>query len=185
MSHQEFLHTLEQQVEEQLKEVIAVFQNLPDDQLLQPAIDGGWNIAECLAHLNSYGDFYLPRLEKAMEKAPVLQGPYRFKHSFLGGYFIAMMNPSEPTKKYKALKKYRPATIPDPHAVVSEFIQQLEVLLKIVLQAEQKNLMKVKVATTLSPLLKIHLGDAMQFVLTHNRRHLIQARKNLESQTSR
>jgi hypothetical protein len=183
MTHQEFLDTLEQQVEEQLKEVIAVFQNLPEDQLLQPAANGGWSMAECIEHLNAYGDFYLPRLQKAVSKAPAPQQPDRFKHSLLGRYFIAMMNPKDSTKKYKAMKRYRPVTLTEPHAVVSRFIQQLEELLKIIMQAEQKNLMKVNVATTLSSLIKIHAGDAIQFVLTHNRRHLLQARRNLKHQT--
>jgi hypothetical protein len=179
MTHQEFHDTLEQQVEEQLKEVIAVFQNLPEDRLLQPSANGGWSIAECVEHLNAYGDFYLPRLQKAVHKAPVLQQSDRFKHSLLGRYFIGMMNPVESTKKYKAMKRYRPVTITDPHVVVSRFIQQLEELLKIIMRAEQKNLMKVNVATTLSSLIKIPAGDAIQFVLTHNRRHLLQARQNI------
>lgn len=183
MTHQEYLFMLEQQVEEQLKEVIAVFQNLPEDRLLQPAANGGWSMAECIEHLNAYGDFYLPRLQKALSNAPALQQPDRFKHSLLGRYFIAMMNPVKSTKKYKAMKRYRPVTLTDPHAVVSLFIQQLEELLKIIMQAEQKNLMKVNVATTLSPLIKIPVGDAIQFVLTHNRRHLLQAGRNLENET--
>ncbi|MBL7844924.1 MAG: DinB family protein [Cyclobacteriaceae bacterium] len=183
MTHQEYLFMLEQQVEEQLKEVIAVFQNLPEDRLLQPAANGGWSMAECLEHLNTYADFYLPRLQKALSNAPALQQPDRFKHSLLGRYFIAMMNPDKSTKKYKAMKRYRPVTLTDPHAVVSRFIQHLEELLKIVMQAEQKNLMKVNVTTTLSPLIKIPAGDAIQFVLTHNRRHLLQAGRNLENET--
>lgn len=182
MSHQEYLYTLEQQVEEQLKEVIAVFQNLPEDRLLQPDANGGWSMAECIEHLNAYGDFYLPRLQKALSNAPALQQPDRFKHSLLSRYFIAMINPGASTKKYKAMKKYRPVGLTDPHAIVSRFIQQLEELLQLIMQAEQKNLMKVNVATTLSPLIKIPAGDAIQFVLMHNRRHLLQARKNLEHQ---
>ncbi|HRG80605.1 MAG TPA: DinB family protein, partial [Cyclobacteriaceae bacterium] len=61
LSHTDFINLIEAEVEKQLKEVILVFQNLPEDLLLQPAAEGGWSIVECFAHLNTYAEFYLPR----------------------------------------------------------------------------------------------------------------------------
>lgn len=181
MSHQEFLHTLEQQVEEQLKEVIAVFQNLPDDQLLQPAVNGGWSIAECIEHLNSYADFYLPRLRKAVEKAHDIQEGVGFRHSFIGRYFITLMDPDQSVKKYKAMKKHRPHGVTDVHATISDFIRHLEETLILLHKAKGKDLNTVSVSPSLSPILRINAGDAIQFVLTHNRRHLLQARQNINT----
>lgn len=180
ISHSEFLNRAEQQVEEQLKEVISVFQNLPEDQLISNN-NGGWSIAECFDHLNSYADFYLPRLRKSLEKMPPLKGQTTFKHSFLGSYFIKAMDYQQTKKKYKAMRKHRPTIINNPYAVVSMFIQHLEELQKIILQANQKNLMKAIVSTSISPFVKINVGDAIQFVLTHNRRHIEQARRNIHS----
>jgi len=184
MTHAAFLSQLEQQAEEQVKEVIAVFQNLPEDQLLHPAENGGWCIAECLEHLNTYAEFYLPRIKKALDKAEVVDGTAAFRHGFLGNYFINTMDPSQSTKKYKAMKKHRPVTVSDPYTVVSRFIQYMEELLKIIQQSGTKNLMKTSIGTSISPLIKITIGDALQFVLTHNRRHLEQARRNLTYQTT-
>ena len=181
MTHQEFLDMLEQQVEEQLKEVISVFQNLPEDRLLQPAKDGGWSIAECFAHLNSYADFYLPRIEKAIEKAPSGGESPIFRNGLLGQYFINMMDPDRSKKKFKAMKKHRPMDVDDPYRIVSSFIQHLENILRLLNVSKQKNLSKTSVATSISPLLKINAGDALLFVLTHNRRHLVQAKRNINS----
>ncbi len=181
MSHQEFLDTLEQQAEEQLKEAIAVFQNLPEDRLLQPAANGGWSMAECFMHLNSYAGFYLPRITHALANADSINLNEPFKHGFLGKYFIDMMDAEQSTKKYKAMKKHRPDQAVPAYAAVSSFIAHLETVQALVRNARGKALNK-SVKTSISPLLSIKVGDALQFVLTHNRRHLIQARKNLESQ---
>jgi hypothetical protein len=179
-SHQEFLLQVEEQLEAQLAEVISVFQNLSEDRLLQPADNGGWSIAECLEHLNTYAVFYLPRIKKALAKAPAIDGTAAFRHGFLGNYFINTMDPSQNTKKYKAMKKHRPVVITDPYPVVSRFIQYMEELLEMLQQAGNKNLMKTSVSTSISPLIKITVGDALQFMLTHNHRHLEQARQILE-----
>ncbi|MBX2962100.1 MAG: DinB family protein [Cyclobacteriaceae bacterium] len=180
MSHQEFLDTLEQQVEDQLKEAIAVFQNLPEDRLLQPTANGGWSIAECFLHLNSYADFYLPRITHALANADAINSNEPFKHGFLGKYFIDMMDAERSTKKYKAMKKHRPGNAVPAHEAVSGFIAHLETLQALVRNARGKALNQ-SVKTSISPLLSIKVGDALQFVLTHNRRHLLQARKNLKS----
>jgi hypothetical protein len=179
MTHTEFLQQAEQQVEEQLKELISVFQNLPEDQLLKPGPNQGWSIAECVEHLNSYADFYLPRLMKAVEKAPDLQEGVEFRHSFLGQYFIKSMDTDQSAKKYKAMKKHRPQGVSDAHTTISDLIRHLEIMLILLRKAEGKNLKKASVNPSLSPILRINAGDAIQFVLTHNRRHLLQARQNI------
>jgi len=179
-SHQDFLLQAEEQLEAQLAEVISVFQNLPEDRLLQPADNGGWCIAECLEHLNTYAEFYLPRINAALQKAPVCPPDQEFTFSFLGKYFIQSMDPDQSRKKYKAMKRHRPVHISNAHSVVSRFIQYLEDMLQLVRKARSKNWMKTSVATSISPWIKITTGDALQFVLTHNRRHLVQAGQILE-----
>jgi hypothetical protein len=179
LSQEEFLSQTERQLEEQLKLVISVFQNLPEDTLLKPASNNGWSIAECLAHLNSYAEFYQLRIEKAIDDASTLEAPGIFKHSLLGRYFISSMNPDLSKKKFKAMKKHKPVKILNPDIVVSTFIQHLENMLGLLTKAKHKNLRKTSVSTSISPLLKINPGDALVFLLTHNRRHLEQAKRNL------
>lgn len=181
LSHADFISLIESEVEKQLKEVIAVFQNLPEDCLLQPAADNGWSIVECFAHLNTYAEFYLPRIEKALDQASTLDESRIFKHSFLGQYFINIMDPNRGKRKYKALKRHRPIGVYNPHATVSLFIQYLENMLKLVNKAREKNLLKKCVATSVSPWIKLDQGDSMLFILTHNKRHIEQARRNLEA----
>jgi hypothetical protein len=180
LSHTDFINLVEAEVEKQLKEVILVFQNLPEDHLLQPAANNGWSIAECFAHLNTYSEFYLPRIEKALDQALPLDESRIFKHSFLGRYFINMMDPNRGKRKYKALKRHRPIGVDNPHATVSMFIQYLENMLVLINKAREKNLSKKSVVTSVSPWIKLNAGDAILFMLTHNKRHIQQARRSLE-----
>lgn len=176
---EEFLSQTERQLEEQLKLVISVFQNLSEDTLQKPASNNGWSIAECLAHLNSYAEFYQPRITKAIDKASPIEASGAFKHSFLGRYFITSMDPDLSKKKFKAMKKHKPVKLSNPDVVVSTFIQHLENMLGLLTKAKNKNLNKNSVPTSISSWLKINPGDAIVFLLTHNRRHLEQAKRNL------
>lgn len=179
MRLEEFLSQAEIQLEAQLKEAIAVFQNLPGNRLLKPASNMGWSIAECIAHLNTYSEYYLPRIEEALMKAPPLEDAAFFKHSLLGRYFINSMDPDRNNKKFKALKRHRPSEINNPTGVVSDFIQHLEKMLGLLKQARTRNIRKKSVKTSISPWIRISPGDALQFLLTHNKRHLDQAKRNL------
>lgn len=176
----DFIDQLETGVEVQLKEVIEVFQNLPEDLLLQPADDHGWSIAECFAHLNTYAEYYLPRIEKVLDQALPIDESRAYKHSFLGRYFINMMDPDRGKKKYKATKRHRPI-VDNPHAIISKFIQYLEYILLLIKKARGKNLLRKSITTSLSAWIKINSGDAILFVLTHNKRHLEQAKRNLKT----
>lgn len=179
-SQTDFINQLEAEVEEQLKEVIAVFQNLPEDRLLQSSISNGWSIAECFAHLNTYFDFYMPQISKVLDQAPVDESGV-FKHSMLGRYFITMMQPDRGTKKYKAMQRHQPIVIANPHSTISKFIQDLEYMLVLINKARDKNLLRKSVNTSLSAWIKINSGDAMLFILTHNWRHIKQAKRNLKT----
>jgi hypothetical protein len=178
MLQEAFLSRAEHQLEAQLTEVISVFQNLPENVLLRPSSTGGWSIAECIAHLNSYAEYYQPRIKVAINASTEVSGPGKFKHSILGQYFIASMDSTKRQKKFKALKKHRPVEIGNPTTVVSTFIQHLENMLTLIRMARNKNLNKKAVPTSISSWIKISPGDAIQFLLTHNERHLQQAARN-------
>jgi uncharacterized damage-inducible protein DinB len=94
VNKKQLLETLENRVEGHLEKAIRQFQNLSEKELLQPAANGGWSIAQCLDHLNSYGDFYLPQIEKGLKTSDGQPTKDTFKSSWLGNYFIQMMEPT-------------------------------------------------------------------------------------------
>jgi uncharacterized damage-inducible protein DinB len=135
----------------------------------------GWNIAQCLWHLNSYGHFYLPEIQKAIKTTPV-QTNYR--SGWLGAYFIKMMEPGAKSKKMKAFKDHVPPAELDAHAVVAEFIEQQEKLLFSIKQAHRADL-NTRLPISISKWITLKLGDVLQFVVAHDERHLQQALRNI------
>lgn len=176
VSKTELLITLESTVERHLQDVLRDFQNLPASVLLRPASNGGWSIAQCLEHLNRYGRYYLPQIQKGLT-AHAGTSSDTFTSTWLGSYFTNMMQPGK--GKMKAFKAYAPPPTLDAHAIVAEFVQQQETLLGCLRSAYTTDLNKIKVPVSIAKFIRLRLGDVFQFVIMHNERHYRQARKNL------
>lgn len=179
MDKELLIDKLEQQVEAHLQDSISSFQNLDDSILLKSASTGGWSVAQCLEHLNSYGLYYLPLFEKAIEENPDSQSNKPFKSTWLGKLAIDSMNPDTGKKKFKAFKNHTPQPNLVAKEVVAEFINQQERLLQILQKAKSKDIQQIKIPISIAKFLKINLGDALQFLIIHNERHIRQAKKNL------
>jgi len=135
-----------------------------------------WSILECLEHLNRYGDFYLPELNRCIAKARYKKPRLFYKPGLLGGYFTRMMK-AESRTKIKSLKNYNPIGSQLGHSVLNVFITQQETLLLILDQAQHVDLIKNKTAISLSRLIRLQLGDTLSFLIYHNERHIKQASK--------
>ncbi len=162
-----------------MQEAVRVFQNLDEEVLLKPAADGGWSIAQCLAHLNSYGDYYLPRLRAGFESQQEAAVAETYKGTWLGNQFIRMMAPETGRKKYKAAKIHLPKEATQGQAIVREFIRQQEELLLLLRQAHKADLDANKIPVSVLTWLRLKPGDVLQFVVAHNERHMLQAERNL------
>lgn len=138
-----------------------------------------WSVLECLEHLNLYGDFYLPEIEEQMKRKSTL-AVENFKPGWLGNYFAESMKPSPNMKKMKTFKDKNPNKSQLDFSTVERFIKQQKELLHSLEQAKSVNLNTVKTKITLSPWIKLKLGDTLRFVIFHNERHLVQANNALE-----
>lgn len=172
----ELLAGLETQVEQHLRFSIEQLQNAPEEILSRPSATGGWSIAQCLWHLNSYGRYYLPLIERKMKEA-LFPVDY-FTSTWLGAYFIKMMLP-ETGKKYKTFKDHIPPAGLNPYAEVAEFIRQQEELLRLLKIARYADLNRVRIPLSIMKWVTIRLGDVFQFIVAHDERHLQQASRNM------
>ncbi|MFD2247518.1 DinB family protein [Pontibacter ruber] len=184
VSKEQLLRRLEDTVEQHLQETVSIFQNLPEDDLLKPAANGGWSIAACLAHLNSYGNFYLPRIKAGVAGQKGKPADATFRSSWIGRFFIGMMDPATGNRKYKAIAAHLPPADLDAYAVVREFIRQQEELLLCLRSCQHVNLNSTRIPTSVLSWLYLKLGDVLQFLIAHNQRHLLQARRNLAGESS-
>ena len=176
-SASQLLNTIEEQVERHVNDSIKIFQNLPAEVLLKPAANGGWSIAQCLWHLNSYGDYYLPKIKLGLAKHYPTNPD--FKSTWLGSYFTRIMKPGAHMKKFKAFKNHVPPIEMDPHTIVAEFIRQQEQLLGYLKQARLTDINKIQIPISILRWVRLKLGDVFQFIVAHNERHLQQAKKIL------
>src|SRR5687768_18402254 len=106
----------EQLIEELRKDVeiliecVSFFRAEPD-ALLTPPMPGKWSVAQILEHLNSYGRYYLPAIDRALSISSANREAW-FNSGPLGNYFTNMMKPKDVfdiKNKMKAPKDHSPA----------------------------------------------------------------------------
>lgn len=175
LDSQILLQTLQQET----NELLAFARHLPtgtQNILIQSPASGGWSIAQVLEHLNTYCDYYLPLLGKALQQSPSTTS-MQFHPGWLGDYFTKLIQPAPAgavQKKMKAAKKHLPSLQPNTETVVKTFIAHQEQLLIVLQQAAGKNMHSIKIPVSILPVLKLKTGDIFRFLCAHQQRHLKQ-----------
>lgn len=136
-----------------------------------------WSVLECLEHLNLYGDFYLPEIEKVIQLSKYPAEP-AFKSGLLGNYFANMMLPRERMSKMKTFDK-DPLGSHLSRSTLGRFIEQQHKILQLLQEATQKDLGRTKTGTSISGFIQLKLGDTLRVVIFHNQRHIAQAQNAL------
>lgn len=153
---------------------------LPIEKLNWKAHPEKWSVLECLEHLNLYGDFYLPEMQKRIKKAQQVPPTTLFKSGWLGNYFAKSMLPKEKLNTMNSPKNMDPIGSQLDKTHIERFLQQQETLLTILAQANTVDLTKTKTSISLASWIKLRLGDTLRVVIYHNERHLVQGDGVLE-----
>src|SRR5690606_11451479 len=122
-------------------------------------------------HLNFYGDFYLPEIERRINSGRHPSDP-QFKAGFLGNYFAKMMLSDEKMKPMKTLNSTNPNGSKLGKATIEKFISQQKKMLALLDAARRVSLNKTKASISIAPILKLKLGDTFRVVIYHNERHI-------------
>lgn len=147
---------------------------LPPAELNRQPAPGKWCVAQVAEHLNSYNRYYLPEIKKALQQ-PGQSAPV-FRPGWFGNYFTNMMKPKggQVGNKMTAPKGHRPEPELDAPAVLAAFISGQEQLLKLLEQARQADIGKLRVPISISRMIKLKLGDTFRFLVAHQERHFVQ-----------
>ena len=135
-----------------------------------------------LDHLNSYGKFYLPEIDKAIREARPASGWY--KPGMLGNYFVQVMqldDERKPKKKMKAIKRHHPDFHADAAPVIQEFLQQQQSLLQYFERAHVIDWGSSRTRVSLAGWMRMKLGDCLRFMVAHQQRHCVQMERALET----
>lgn len=174
------LSTLLSILSDNVRQIVATVENefasLDDATLNFKHSPECWSILECVEHLNKYNRFYNREFEKAIANSRHRGAMNEARSTWLGRKFIRMMHP-DTGKKSKTLKHMDPVNGDLDETVVDEFLEHQRKLLQILMEAHDLDLNKTKIPVEFFRLLKMNLGDALQFVIVHQQRHVIQARQ--------
>ncbi|MBO9694270.1 DinB family protein [Chryseobacterium sp.] len=177
ISTSELLDELKNRTKEHL-EFAAMLSLKPEDDLNFRISEDSWSALECLEHLNRYGAFYIPEINRNINSAEKFSRSY-FKPGILGNYFAKSMLPKENLNKMKTLKATNPIHSQLDKSTIDIFIQQQGKLLELLEEAKFIDLEKTKTGISISKLIKLKLGDTFRFVIYHNARHIEQIKRIL------
>ena len=181
MKRRELMADLKARTHQNIEE-LASFSDLSSAELNHRNAPQSWSILECLAHLNLYGDFYLPEIDNCIKHAQASDNE-DFKSGWLGNYFALSMLPGENGKlnKMKTFKSMNPIHKSLSTDVLVTFKNQQQELLRLLDLAGQVDLSKVKTSISISRWIKLKLGDTLRVVIYHNQRHMKQASNVLKT----
>ncbi len=142
---------------------------------------GKWSVVQILEHLNSYGRYYLPAIEKSLR----LNKPPKeyFTPGWFGNYFTKIMKPGEGGKirnKITSPKDHRPGATLDLKPVIDDFLNQQQQLLNLLENAKQKDIGAIRTPISISRFIKLKVGDTFLFVIAHEQRHFVQIANTLQ-----
>ncbi len=156
------------------------FKMLPLDELNWRTEPDSWNVLECIEHLNYYGNFYLPEIEKRIGRSKY-EPEKIFKSGVFGNYFAKMMLPKEKLKKIKTFRNQDPKGKILNKEVIDRFLDQQQKLLELLKKAKKVSLTRTKTSISISKWIKLRLGDTFRVVVYHNERHILQANNVLKT----
>jgi hypothetical protein len=176
------LDELRRQFEAIAAETAALVAPLSETQFhWQPAGDQ-WSIAQCLEHLNATARYYLPALDDGIADAIRLgtyaEGPFEYR--WYMRLLVRLIEPP-PVFRMKAPPDVQPATDRPKRATANGFGAYQVQYVDRLRQSNGIDLAAARVRSPMASWLRIPLGCGFAAMAAHERRHLWQARRVLES----
>ncbi len=157
------------------------FKELNTYQLNLKKSPAEWSILECIEHLNLYGDFYLPEIEKQILAHKSNKQPAIFESGIIGNYFANLIKVKDGyVNKMKTIKDKNPSGSELTITTIDRFLKQQELLKSLLIQAKTVDLRKTKTSISLTKFIKLRLGDTFRFLVYHIERHILQAERILQ-----
>lgn len=168
------------QIIDDCTEKVKRFKNHAPEMLNYRIEDNRWTVLECLEHLNLYGDFYIPEVEKVIISQKDTSTKTMYSPGIIGNYFAGLMKVSgNKIKKMPTPKDKNPIHSQLSLTTLERFLKQQEKWTKLLNMAAHTDLDKARTAISLTKLMKLKLGDTFRFSIYHIERHVIQAEKTL------
>lgn len=164
-----------------VKQIASEWKDEQESNLNRKPSAESWSALECLEHLNLYGDYYLPQMEKSILEGKQATSDW-FKPGILGDYFAKSMQPKPngTVKKMKSPKDKQPVHSTLRITTLDRFLKQVDHLQRLLEMAASTDLQHNKTPISISRWIKLRLGDTFRFYVYHIERHVTQAEKALK-----
>lgn len=182
MTNQTLISNLTKDVKNFISTVDKEFSPLSINQLNQKENMDKWSILECLEHLNRYHAYYNNTIKQGLAAAKANKADKAYKNGWFGKMSIDMMSPDN-VKKQKTLTRFNPVGSQLTKDTLTKFLAYQQELLTLLDLAKSKNINQRKVPVEFFKLMKMKIGDALTFVITHEQRHILQAQGVLQNLT--
>lgn len=181
MTQQDLLIHLENELRATLQDIRTQFAPLNQEALRFRQTPETWNVLECLAHLNQFADDYIPGINRAIHRAKARRWTpaVTVRYTARGRRLLRRGNPDR-QKLFRTGKRYNFGHQPIDHEVVKSLIIKCEQLLRILQAAKDVDLNRPSVEKVNAWFGRYTLGNLLEFLVLHNRRHLQQAALLLE-----
>jgi len=141
-----------------------------------------WSIAQCLEHLTAASSGFNPYFVEALTRGRqrfAATSPPAYQPSFLGRWLIKHVEPESP-RKLRAPKIFTPSSSQVQNALDS-FLEQQKAFLKFVGNTNGIDYNRTRLRSPVTPLVRYSLADAYVITVSHEQRHLQQARRVRET----
>jgi len=154
------------------------FGPLTNEQLNWKPSPEEWSVAQCLDHLITSNQGYIPIFNKInrgeykrslKERLPVLPGVF-------GSLVVNAVKP-ETKRKLKAGKAFQPASSEIPADIVSRFATQQKQISELMKLNQELNLRQVIITSPVLSIVTYSLFDAYRIIVSHDQRHVAQAKR--------
>jgi hypothetical protein len=158
-------------------DVNASFAKLSAEQLNWKPSPESWSVGQCLDHLITTNRSYHQgfdevingsRVTRFMERLPVLPGLF-------GNLLVKSLDP-DATRKLKAPGAFQASSSAIPVTIISDFMSQQDETIRRMKACESMQTEKIIITSPALSLITYSLMDAFKILLTHERRHVKQAK---------
>jgi len=162
----------------------ATFGHLGRDQLNWKAAARSWSIAQCFDHLITVNSLYFPLFDRMRSNGtnPTWLERYSPFSGYFGRYLIRTLGPDY-KKKTRTTRRGYPSASDLDREIVSRFGEhQRQLSEKVNGISREIDLAKRIITSPLMGFVTYSLDDTLTILTVHERRHLDQARRVMESE---
>jgi len=141
-----------------------------------------WSIAQCLEHLTATSCGFNPYFDEALARGRqrfAASSAPAYQPTFMGRWLIKHVEPESP-RKLRAPRIFKPSAS-NVQDALDNFLAQQRIFLKFVGQTSGIDYNRTRLRSPVTALVRYSLADAYVITVSHEQRHLQQARRVRET----